>query len=70
LPNWEVLLYEGQPRFDFIYGSVPGRGASATIGVQGGAVGTRFTQLSCDTQAVSAGDRLTFDLRSCPQPSP
>lgn len=46
--NLEGLLYEGQPRFDIIYGSVHERGYSATIGVQEG-TGTRHTQYSCNT---------------------
>jgi hypothetical protein len=66
-PNWEVFLYEGQPRLDFIYGSAPGRGASATIGIQEGrGTGYRFTQFSCNAQSINAGYRLTFDRRTCP----
>jgi N-acetylneuraminic acid mutarotase len=67
-PDWELLLYEGQPRFDVVYGSVPGRGASATIGAQEstGGGGNRWVQWSCNQLSVQLGDRLAFDRRTCP----
>jgi hypothetical protein len=68
-PDWEILLYEGQPRFDVIYRSAPGRGDSATIGAQE-AIGkvARWVQWSCDTAVIQAGDRIIFDRRTCPLP--
>jgi hypothetical protein len=63
--DYEALLYEGQPRFDIIYGIVHERGFSATIGEQEG-TGTRHTQYSCDTQSIQPGYRLIFDRRGCP----
>jgi hypothetical protein len=63
--DFEVLLYEGQYRFDVIYGTVHERGFSATIGVQK-ATGERYTQYSCDTQSINQGTRLVFDRRVCP----
>jgi hypothetical protein len=65
--EYEVLLYEGQPRFDIIYGAVPERGSSATIGVQWG-TGTFYTQFSCNTQSLQPGYRLRFDRSTCPLP--
>jgi hypothetical protein len=62
--NFEVRLYEGQPKFEVIYGLVHQRGHSATIGVQEG-TGTRFTQHSCNTQSINQGTMLTFDRRAC-----
>ncbi len=63
-PNFEVRLYEGQPKFEFIYGQTR-NGFSATIGVQK-ADGTRFTQHSCNTNGtVQSGLKLTFDRRVC-----
>lgn len=64
--NLEVRLYEGQPRFEIIYGNVTRRGFSSTIGVQSGGPNTRFTQYSCNTHgAIESGTRLVFDRRSC-----
>jgi hypothetical protein len=66
--NFEVLLYEKQPRFDIIYGTVHERGFSATIGVQALTGGDgRWTQYSCNTQSINEGTRLVFDRRECPQ---
>jgi FG-GAP-like repeat len=67
--DYEVLLYEGQPRFDIIYGPIHERGFSATIGVQQG-LGEHYTQYSCNTQSINTGTRLTFDRRSCPSLRP
>jgi hypothetical protein len=59
-------LFEGQPRFETIYGQTRGGGFSATIGVQKGN-GERFTPYSCNLQnQVPPGTRLVFDQRSCP----
>ena len=64
--DYEVLLYEGQPRFDIIYGAVHERGFSATIGVQAITGGDgRWTEFSCNTQSINQGTRLVFDRRVC-----
>jgi predicted extracellular nuclease len=64
--EFEVLLYEGQPRFEIIYGAMTATGSSATVGVQKGD-GTRFTQYECNTAGtIQSGMRLVFDRRSCP----
>ena len=65
--NFEVLLYEEQPRFDIIYGTVHERGYNATIGVQEG-TGSLYTQFSCNTQSIQQGYRLRFDRSTCPLP--
>lgn len=64
--NFQVRLFEGQPRFEIIYGNVTRRGFSATIGVQNDGHARFFTRYSCDTNgAVQSGTRLVFDRRSC-----
>jgi hypothetical protein len=68
-PDWELLLYEGQQRFDMIYRSAPGRGISATIGAQEGTGtgGERWVQWSCNSpNSIQGGDRLIFDRGTCP----
>jgi hypothetical protein len=68
-PDWELLLYEGEPRFDMIYRSAPGRGISATIGAQEGTGtgGERWVQWSCNTaNSIQGGDRLIFTRETCP----
>lgn len=70
--HFEVRLYEGQTRFDVIYGNVTGAGNGATIGVQR-QTGLDFTQYSCDgTTAVGSGTQLSFALvpGSFPTPTP
>ena len=56
--NFEVLLYEGQSRFDFVYGVVTDNGGphgtgdtGATGGVQYG-TGGLSTQFSCNTAST------------------
>src|SRR5205823_4533716 len=43
--NFEVQLYEGQNRFDIVYGDTDLNGSSATIGVQNTA-NSQYTQYS------------------------
>jgi peptidyl-Asp metalloendopeptidase len=62
--NFQVRLFEGQPKFEIIYGPQNPRGHSATVGVQEW-TGTRYTQYSCNTQTIQPGTKLTFDRRSC-----
>jgi hypothetical protein len=61
--NFEVRLYEGQSRFDLIYGVLNGTGASATVGVQHD--GTTATSFECNVGGLSAGLQLTFQTQSC-----
>ncbi|MSR65360.1 MAG: hypothetical protein EXS18_06225 [Verrucomicrobiae bacterium] len=63
--NFEVRLYEGQPRFDIIYGSVSDEGNNATVGVQNGD-GTAFTEFACVSGGLISGLRLTFHGATCP----
>jgi hypothetical protein len=68
-PDWELLLYEGQQRFDFIYRSAPGRGVSATIGAQEGTGDGTFRRVewSCNVaNSIQSGDRIIFDRGPCP----
>src|SRR5436190_2724328 len=66
--NFEARLYEGpflgESRFDFIYGSVAGGGAGATVGVQSSFT-TSFTQYSCNTASLSPGLMLSFQEPGC-----
>jgi hypothetical protein len=58
--NFEVRLYEGQTRFDIIYGSVPNNGFEATVGVQRGATDAagQFTQYECRSGGLRNGQML------------
>ncbi|HEY9402133.1 MAG TPA: carboxypeptidase regulatory-like domain-containing protein [Pyrinomonadaceae bacterium] len=59
--NFEIRLYEGQRRFDIIYGAVPNNGFEATVGVQrGGAASTAgsFTQYECRTGGLRNGQMI------------
>ncbi|MCA1565094.1 MAG: carboxypeptidase regulatory-like domain-containing protein [Acidobacteria bacterium] len=59
--NFEIRLYEGQTRFDIIYGTVPNNGFDATVGVQRGgaasAAGT-FTQYECRSGGLRNGQMI------------
>jgi len=59
--NFEIRLYEGQSRFDIIYGAVPNNGFDATVGVQrGGAASAAgsFTQYECRTGGLRNGQMI------------
>jgi len=58
--NFEVRLYEGQPRFEIIYGNVTGSGGSATVGYQ--LSPSNFCQFSCDTASLFTGLMLAPTL--------
>jgi hypothetical protein len=61
--NFEIRLYEGQTKFDLVYGNVVQNGNGATIGVQRD-IGAS-TQYSCDTATVLSNRQLTFTLSPC-----
>jgi hypothetical protein len=62
--NFELRLYEGQTRFDVVYGSIPSAGAGATVGVQKD--GVSFTQYECNTVGtLTEGMQLTFTGAPC-----
>ena len=60
--DFEIRLYETTNQIDFVYGSVPQGGASATVGLQKG-TGTVFSQFSCNTVSLSDGLKITY---KCP----
>jgi hypothetical protein len=73
LANVEIILYEGQTYFDFIYGTVdqgPGQvtlGASATVGVKAtNTAAAAVTQYSCNSAVLSNGLRLRFECPNTP----
>jgi hypothetical protein len=73
MPNFEIILYEGQTYFDFIYGTIdqgPGQviqGASATVGVKAtNTAAAGVTQFSCNSAALSNGLQLRFDCVNTP----
>ena len=58
--DFELALYENQPRFDVIYGALNGSGTNATVGVQKDS--KTYTSFECNSGAgvVSNGLQLTF----------
>lgn len=64
IANFEVRIYEGQRRFDLIYGQVDQGGSGATVGVQKD-TGSAFTQFLCNSSGLTAGLQLAFTLPSC-----
>jgi hypothetical protein len=68
--NFELRLYEGQERFDVIYGSVSGGNTSATAGVQRN--DGIFTQYFCDGSggAASGGQSYILGGNCSPTPTP
>ena len=68
--NYELRLYEGQSRFDIIYGTVTNGNTSATAGVQKN--DTVFTQYFCNGAggAATGGQSYTLPQGACPTPTP
>jgi len=66
--NFELRLYEGQTRFDIIYGTVDNGNTSATAGVQRD--DTRFTQYFCNGVGSAATGGQSYTLGPCPSPTP
>ena len=62
--NFEVRLYEGQDKFEIVYGTIAQAGSSATIGVQRG-TGPQITQFSCNAGSLTPGLKITFTQTSC-----
>lgn len=61
--NFEIRLFEGQQRVDFIYGTNTDNGASASIGIQGAAAPTTlFTSYSCNTASLNPGLGISFAI--------
>jgi hypothetical protein len=66
--NHELRLYEGQSRFDIIYGTVANGNTSATAGVQRN--DTAFTQYFCNGSGGAATGGQSYTLQGCGTPSP
>jgi PKD repeat protein len=56
--NFEVRLYEGQSRFDLVYGVLNDTGSSATVGIENNS--SAFVQFECSSGGLSNGLQLTF----------
>ena len=65
--NHELRLYEGQSRFDVIYGALASGNSSATAGVQ---KSTDFDQYFCDGSGGAATGGQSYILQSCGTPTP
>jgi len=61
--NHELRLYEGQSRFDVIYGTVALGNSSATAGVQKN--DTAFDQYFCDGSGGAATGGQSYTLQTC-----
>jgi hypothetical protein len=61
-------LYEGQTRFDVIYGLVAGSNTSATAGVQKN--NTDFDQYFCNGSGGAATGGQSYTLQGCGTPTP
>jgi hypothetical protein len=68
--NYELRLYEGQNRFDVVYGAVASGNTSATAGVQRD--NTFFTQYFCNGSggAATGGQSYFYIPPPCPSPTP
>ena len=66
--NYEVRLYEGQSRFDVVYGAVAGGNTSATGGVQKS--DTVFTPYFCNGSGGAATGGQSYTQGVCPTPTP
>src|SRR5206468_7853751 len=77
--NYEVRLFEGQTRFDAVYGSITshtgGTDSALTVGVQKNT--TVFTEVGCDATGtnpppgVVTGAVFTYNYGiTCPSPTP
>jgi hypothetical protein len=62
--NFEVRLYEGQNRFDLVYGDVTLQGYNATVGVQRD-TGSLYAEFSCWGYVLPQGLQLAFTMPVC-----
>src|SRR5437867_4907822 len=67
--NVELRLYEGQTRFDVIYGTVTNGNTSATAGVQKD-IAPNFTQYFCNGVGGAATGGQSYTLQPCGSPTP
>jgi hypothetical protein len=56
--GFEIRLYEDNTHFEYIYGTIPQTGTSATVGAQNAAANSN--QFSCNTSSLASGLKLTF----------
>jgi hypothetical protein len=63
--NFEIRLYEGQRKFDLVYGNMANSGSTGTVGVEGSFSAGRATQYSCNEPVLTPGLVLTFELPAC-----
>jgi len=69
--NFEIVLYENQTYFDFIYGTLTNGSSSATVGVQNTVASGDFTQYSFNTSdTLSSGQGLRWDVSAAAVPEP
>ena len=66
--NFELRLYEGQTRFDVIYGTVTNGNTSATAGVQKN--DTTFDQYFCNGTGGAATGGQSYTIAACGAPVP
>jgi len=66
--NFEVRLYEGQSRFDVIYGNLTNSNTSATAGVQKN--DTAFDQYFCNGSGGAATGGQSYIITPCGSPTP
>ena len=66
--NFELRLYEGQTRFDIIYGTLTNGNTSATAGVQKN--DTVFTQYFCNGVGGAATGGQSYTQGPCASPTP
>src|SRR4029077_2139226 len=66
--GFELRLYEGQTRFDVIYGTLTNGNTSATAGVQKD--DTTFTQYFCNGTGGAATGGQSYILQGCASPTP
>jgi hypothetical protein len=68
MANYELRFYEGQTRFDVVYGTVASGTTSATAGVQRDDI--NFTQYFCNGTGGAASGGQSYTLQGCSSPTP
>ena len=68
--NYEVRLYEGQDRFDLVYGVVDNQGISATVGAQKDDGSLLYTSYECFSGGVFDGLQMEFVQLPCGTSTP
>src|SRR6188508_787892 len=67
--NFELRLYEGQSRFDIMYGTATNGSTSSTAGVQRDTA-PNFTQYFCNGAGGAATGAQSYTLQPCGSPTP